>query len=121
VAEIHRLEIQLADAEDEIADLKMFAKRLYRCMDYPNSDFGHAAHAKIASWGHGALREVKHVGECAHDAFARQVCDGVYAERVEDNLALCEALRAVYTLCGENKDVKKLVHDSIQEHGIDDC
>jgi len=66
-------------------------------------------------------RKVKHIGECAHDEIARQVCDGIYQDRVDDNLKLCEALRAVYTLCGENKEVAKIVHDAIRDHGIDDC
>jgi hypothetical protein len=69
----------------------------------------------------GMTRSVKHVGECANDEFAQQVCDAIYRDRVDDNLKLCEALRAVYTLCGENKQVEKIVHDAIREHGIDDC
>lgn len=64
---------------------------------------------------------VKHVGECAIDESARQVCEGIYQDRVDDNLALCEALRAVYALCGENDEVGKIVHDAIRDHGIDDC
>lgn len=66
-------------------------------------------------------RAVKHVGECAHDESARQVCEGIYRDRVDDNLKLCEALRAVYTLVGQNKEVAKIVHDAIRDHGIDDC
>lgn len=62
---------------------------------------------------------MKHVGECATDDAAREVCDAIYAERVADNLALCEALRAVYALAGENKEVARIVHDAIAKHGID--
>lgn len=65
--------------------------------------------------------QFRHVGECATDETARQVCEGIYADRVNDNLALCEALRAVYALTGENKEIKKIVHDAIRQHGIDDA
>lgn len=67
------------------------------------------------------LSKMRHVGDCATDEFARQVCEGMYVERVQDNLALCEALRAVYALVGENEAVAKTVHDAIREHGVDDA
>lgn len=60
----------------------------------------------------------RHVGECAIDEKAREVCEGVYLDRVDDNLALCEALRAVYALAGENKQVQIIVNDAIRDHGI---
>lgn len=62
-----------------------------------------------------------HVGECSTDEFARQVCEGIYKDRCDNNLALCEALRAVYALSGEDKQIKKIVHDAIREHGIDNA
>lgn len=55
------------------------------------------------------------------DEYSLQVYEGMYRDRTDDNLKLCEALRAVYTLCGENKEIEKIVHDAIREHGIDDC
>ena len=63
----------------------------------------------------------KHVGECATDEISRQVCEDIYKDRCDDNLALCEALRAVYALTGEDKEIKKIVHDAIKQHGIDDA
>jgi hypothetical protein len=65
-----------------------------------------------------AAPQYRHVGECATDETARQVCEGIYEDRVMDNLALCEALRAVYSLAGESKEIAKLVHDAIAKHGI---
>lgn len=62
---------------------------------------------------------MQHTGECATDDISRQVCEDIYRERCDDNLALCEALRAVYALYGEDKQVKKIVHDAIKAHGID--
>jgi hypothetical protein len=64
---------------------------------------------------------MKHVGECATDEIARDVCEGMYRDRLNDNLALCEALRAVYALAGENKEIAKLIHDAIRQHGVDDA
>lgn len=65
--------------------------------------------------------QYRHVGECATDEISRQVCEGIYKDRCDDNLALCEALRAVYALYGEDKQVEKIVHDAIRQHGIDDA
>lgn len=33
-------------------------------------------------------------------------------------LGLVEALRAVYALVGQNKQVRKIIEDAIEEHGI---
>lgn len=91
---------------------------------------------QIAQWGHDVfnnklhplrladnvaqlLAPMRHVGECATDELSRQVCEGMYQDRCDDNRALCEALRAVYSLCGENKEIAKIVHDAIRKHGID--
>ena len=63
----------------------------------------------------------RHVGECATDDISRHVCEGIYKDRCDDNLALCEALRAVYALYGEDKQIGKIVHDAIRQHGIDDA
>jgi hypothetical protein len=63
--------------------------------------------------------QFRHVGECATDESARDVCEGMYHDRARDNLALCEALRAVYALAGENKEIARIVHDAIDKHGID--
>jgi hypothetical protein len=62
---------------------------------------------------------MKHVGECATDEIARDVCEGMYRDRLTDNLALCEALRAVYALAGENKEIARIVNDALRQHGAD--
>jgi hypothetical protein len=64
---------------------------------------------------------MRHDGECATDMKAHDVCEEIYRERVHDNLMLCEALRAVYAICGEDKQVAKIVHDAIRDHGVDDA
>ena len=61
--------------------------------------------------GAAPARSFKHVGECATDETSRQVCEGIYSDHVNDNLALCEALRAVYALAGGDKKIAKVVHD----------
>lgn len=61
---------------------------------------------------------MKHVGECEHDQSARDVCEAIYAERCDDNLALCEALRAVLALVGEDPQIQKIVNDAISQHGL---
>lgn len=67
-------------------------------------------------------RSVQHVGECKDDPHARQVCDGIYADRVDDVLELCEALMAIRTLCGghseQSKAITEIVDKAIEEHGI---
>lgn len=65
------------------------------------------------------MTKMKHKGECATDSVSRDVCEGMYAERTNDVLALCEALRAVYALAGQNKEIAKIVEDAIREHGLE--
>ena len=43
-----------------------------------------------------------HGGECERDRYARDVCEGMYAEKCDDVIGLCEALRAVLALAGEH-------------------
>lgn len=94
----------------------------------PAFDIGSTDEGVIAAWNRRALlaqeppsKQMQHVGECATDDLSQQVCEGMYKDRCDDNLALCEALRAVYALYGEDKQVKKIVHDAIKQHGIDDA
>ena len=46
------------------------------------------------------------------------VNQGMYADRCDDNLALCEALRAVFALAGEDKQIARIVEEAIREHGL---
>lgn len=58
-----------------------------------------------------------HDGECKTDAIARSVCEGIYLDRLNDNLELCAALRAVYAVAGEDPQVRKIVEDALEAHG----
>ena len=58
-----------------------------------------------------------HDDECTNDLYARSVCEGMLADKCDDVIALVDALRAVYSLAGENMDVKRIVHEAIAKHG----
>lgn len=58
-----------------------------------------------------------HDGECTNDLYARSVCEGMWADKCDDVTALVDALRVVYSLAGENRDVKRIVHEAIAKHG----
>lgn len=64
------------------------------------------------------LTEMKHKKECNIDSFTKDVCEGIYIDRVNSNLGLTEALRAVYALVGQDKQIKKIIENAINEHGI---
>lgn len=58
-----------------------------------------------------------HGGECERDRYARDVCEGMYAEKCDDVIGLCEALRAVLALAGEDAEVRRVIEEAIAEHG----
>ena len=60
---------------------------------------------------------MKHIGECAKDEVAKDVCEGMYADKCDDVLKLHEALRAIYSLVGENKEVAKICSETTNETG----
>ena len=60
---------------------------------------------------------MKHVGECATDILAKEVCEDEYAKKVDQVLELQDALRAVYALAGENPEIAKICLDAIEETG----
>lgn len=45
------------------------------------------------------------------------MCEGLRVDKCDDVIALVEALKAVYSLAGENFDVKRIVHEAIAKHG----
>ena len=59
----------------------------------------------------------RHCGECEHDTYARDVCEGMWQEKCDDVIGLCGALRAVLALTGENREVRAIVEKAIDEHG----
>ena len=58
-----------------------------------------------------------HTGDCAHDSYSRDVCEGMYQEKCDDVIGLCEALRAVLALAGQDKQIRAIVDKAIREHG----
>lgn len=58
-----------------------------------------------------------HSGECEQDRYAHDVCEGMWEEKCDDVIALCEALRAVLALAGESKEVRDIVEKAIADHG----
>ena len=58
-----------------------------------------------------------HSGECEHDTYSRDVCEGMWQEKCDDVIGLCDALRAVLALAGENKEVRAIVEKAIADHG----
>lgn len=58
----------------------------------------------------------EHDGDCKSDQIARTVCEGIYLDRLNDNLELCAALRAVYAIAGEDPQVRKIVEDALNEY-----
>lgn len=58
-----------------------------------------------------------HGATCRADHSARDVCEGMYAEKCDDVIGLCEALRAVLALAGESAEIRQIVDDAIAEHG----
>lgn len=59
----------------------------------------------------------RHSGECEHDTYTRDVCEGMWQEKCDDVIGLCEALRAVLALAGENREVRAIVDKAIADHG----
>lgn len=47
---------------------------------------------------------------------ARSVCERMYAAKEAEKIRLCEALRAVYALAGENPEVRKIINDALNEN-----
>lgn len=58
-----------------------------------------------------------HSGECESDSYARDVCEGMWQEKCDDVIGLCEALRAVLALAGENREVRAIVEKALADHG----
>jgi hypothetical protein len=60
--------------------------------------------------------EMKHEGDCANDEYARTVCEGMYREKCGAVIALCETLRAVLALTGEDGQIRKIIEDTLAEY-----
>lgn len=67
--------------------------------------------------------EWPHDGEYCHHtdtndegAAARSVCEGMYAVKEDEKIRLCDALRAVYALAGENKEVRRIINEALDEN-----
>ena len=62
---------------------------------------------------------MKHTRSCAIDKFARDVCEGMYAEKLDHILMLHETLQGVYSLVGENPQIEVLCRDAVLQTGGD--
>ena len=64
-----------------------------------------------------------HSGECLTDEYAKDVCEGMYSEKVDQILDLIEALEAIATLnAGRNKqcqEIRRIALTAIAEQGTD--
>lgn len=69
---------------------------------------------KAVEWAHdGEYCHEKHDDEAGESA--RSVCEGMYAAKEDEKLKLKEALRAVYALAGEDPEVRKVIHEALNE------
>lgn len=96
----------------QLIDVNLLCKTIYSNTDASEQD----ARSIVSSVLY--KQRVNHQGECATDQFARDVCEGIYAERINDVMELCDALRAVYALAGENREIAAIVDKAIEEHGL---
>jgi hypothetical protein len=56
--------------------------------------------------------------DCGEDEESKSICKALYMQRVDDNIHLCEALRAVYALAGEDRQVREIVEDALNAYGV---
>lgn len=60
----------------------------------------------------------QHNDMCSTDKYTQDVCEGTYADKLEDVLQLSEALRGVRTLAGESPEIAKIVDTVLEQHGL---
>jgi hypothetical protein len=96
--------------------LILLDKDLLRTAIASNTDATEQDAAQIISTVRLKQRKT-HNAECQGDSSARNVCEGMYAEKCDDVIGLCEALRAVLALAGESAEVRAIVDEAIAEHG----
>lgn len=58
----------------------------------------------------------EHGPTCSADRSALEVCEGVYADKVDECMGLVETIRAIYALAGENPQIKNLVDEALIEY-----
>lgn len=64
------------------------------------------------------FRRRQHGAACLADKSRMDVCDGTYQDKLDSVIDLCETLRAVYALAGENPEVQKLIKDALRRNEI---
>lgn len=57
-----------------------------------------------------------HSGDCLDDDDTLSTCESIYVGRLNDNIQLCAALRAVYAIAGEDPQVRRIVEDALNEY-----
>jgi hypothetical protein len=58
----------------------------------------------------------RHVGECSSDSYARDVCDGMYADKCDEVNDLCEVLKAVLSLAGESAEIRSIIEEALKNY-----
>lgn len=60
----------------------------------------------------------RHGGACLADESARSVCDGTYHDKIDAVISLCDTIREIYALVGEDQTISKIVNDALRRHEI---
>lgn len=58
----------------------------------------------------------EHTGECKDDPFARDVCTGMYLDKIDDNQGLADALRTVLSLAGEDQKISEVIEKALDDY-----
>jgi hypothetical protein len=61
-------------------------------------------------------QEKEHGSKCQEDRSWMDVCEGTYADKVDECLRLVETIRAIYALAGENPQIKNLVDEALIDY-----
>jgi hypothetical protein len=60
---------------------------------------------------------LRHNRGCVTDRYARDVCEGMYADKCNEVHKLHEALHAVYSLVGEDKQIETICKKAVRDTG----
>ncbi len=56
--------------------------------------------------------------DCGGDEIDAGVCEGMYADKCDDVMAMHEALKEVYALAGDVNGVKDIIETAIRNHAL---
>lgn len=63
-----------------------------------------------------AAQDKEHGKNCQEDLSARDVCEGMYIDKVDECLRLVSVIRSIYALVGEDEEIKNLVDGALLEY-----